>query len=92
MTAEVQVLWTFGDRLRKAREWCGIGTQEMAERVQVSRNSVTSWERNRHRPRPRDVAAWASVTGFRREWLESGGGEPFAAVSGRMRSRMRLAA
>ena len=41
----------FGDRLRECRENKGIGRQELAYRLGVSRNTVGLWERGERLPR-----------------------------------------
>ena len=41
----------FGDRLRECRENKGIGRQELAHRLGVSRNTVGLWERGERLPR-----------------------------------------
>lgn len=60
------------DRMTKALRFSGLGVQEMAERLQVSRNAVSSWINGRHAPRPRDLKAFALATGYPVAWLETG--------------------
>lgn len=46
--------FTLGDRLAKAREHAGIGVAAMAERLGVSRTSISNYEHGRTAP-PLDV-------------------------------------
>lgn len=76
--------------MRRCRRFAGLEVAELAEQMGVSRTTVSHWENGHREPRRRDLMAYQLLTGFRWEWLETGGGEPFAAVSGRMRSRAQL--
>ena len=60
------------DRMRKALRESGVGVQEIADRLQVSRNAVSTWINGRHEPRPRDLRAFALATGYPLHWLETG--------------------
>lgn len=60
------------DRLRRALRVSGIGVQEMAEYLEVSRDSVSNWINGRNRPRSRDLRAFAERTGFPVAWLRDG--------------------
>jgi len=66
--------FTFGDRLRNAREIAGLEQRDMAEKFGVSSGSVSNWEKGVSQPR--DVfavaAVWADVTGVQRHWLLTG--------------------
>lgn len=62
----------FADRMSKALRYSGLGVQEIAEGIQVSRNTVSSWINGRHKPRRRDLVAFALATGYPVEWLETG--------------------
>jgi transcriptional regulator with XRE-family HTH domain len=64
--------WTIGDRLAKARRYADLTVIEMAERLDVHRNSVGAWESDRHRPRRRDVLAWSHITGVPVDWILEG--------------------
>ena len=68
-------VFTFGDRLRKAREVTGLGHADFAEQLGVSRNTVTNYERDRVQPRRVVVNAWALRTGVPVEWLLTGNAE-----------------
>ena len=42
---------TIGERIAHARGWLGISQEELAERVGVSRDTISKWETNVFRPR-----------------------------------------
>ncbi len=60
------------DRMRKALRVADIGVQDVAETLQVSRTAVSRWINGRNVPRPRDLAAFAELTGVPVYWLETG--------------------
>lgn len=64
--------WTVGDRLRKARETTGLNQSHFAERLGVSRNTVSSAEAGAVQVRRITLNAWAMATGVPVEWLETG--------------------
>jgi len=64
--------WDVADRLRKALREADVSVQEMAEYLEVSRNTVGSWINGHHRPGPSDVKQWALRTGVPYEWLAHG--------------------
>jgi ribosome-binding protein aMBF1 (putative translation factor) len=51
MTVTEVPTFTVGDRLRKARQFAGIGSQQMADDLEVGRSSVQRWERAESVPR-----------------------------------------
>lgn len=55
--------WTVADRLRKAREWAGVEQAELAERMGVSRGTVSNAETGRRAVRLITLKAWALETG-----------------------------
>lgn len=61
--------WTLGDRLRKARDFADISSTDMAERLGVSRNTITNYENDHTRPSLLAVRAYANETGVDVEWL-----------------------
>lgn len=62
--------WTIGDRLRKAREDAGFDQRELAEKIGVSRNSVSNYEVGVvPNPRPIVLNAWSMATGVPVSWL-----------------------
>jgi len=64
--------WTFGDRLRKARQVSGLTVRDFAEEIGVSTKTITDAEGDRRRPRKILINAYAMRTGVPREWLETG--------------------
>lgn len=61
--------WTIGDRLRKAREWADIESRDMAERLGVSRNTISNYEHDRTSPPVEVLKLWATETGVNILWL-----------------------
>lgn len=68
--------WTLADRLRKAREQIGLDQTEFADRLGVSRSSVSNYERGTTAPRRIVLNAWAMATGVPIEWLRDGSTNP----------------
>jgi transcriptional regulator with XRE-family HTH domain len=66
--------WTFGDRLRKAREIAGLQQQDMASEFGVTSGTISNWETGRGQPR--DVLGvakkWANITGVQEHWILTG--------------------
>lgn len=60
------------DRMRKALRESGIGNQEMADYLGVSRNTVGNYINGRNRPDKRTLMLWALSTGVPFAWLETG--------------------
>lgn len=82
----------FADRLALAQRRSGLGVHEIADRIEVHRNTVGAWLNGRNRPRPRDLKAFALVTGYPTQWLETGdaphtGGAPDPSHLGESNSR-----
>jgi transcriptional regulator with XRE-family HTH domain len=71
-TTTPHVAWTTGDRLRKAREAAGIRSQEMANKLRVSRNSITNYERRDDGVPFVVILAWSEITGVPAAWLDTG--------------------
>lgn len=63
--------FTFGDRLRKAREHAGLSREELAETLGVNVKSLWNWEAGLNKPRNVVELAqqWADATGVPAEWL-----------------------
>jgi len=49
--------WTFGDRIRKARIMVGMNQREFADAIDVAEGSLAAWETDR--ATPRDIVAIA---------------------------------
>ena len=63
--------WTLGDRLRKAREFAGLEQGELADRIGISRGTVSNYELSRGQRPPKRLVlrAWAEITGVPLDWL-----------------------
>jgi len=61
--------WDIADRLRKSLREADIGVQEMANYLQVARNTVSTWINGRIEPSAQTVRLWALRTGVPFEWL-----------------------
>jgi transcriptional regulator with XRE-family HTH domain len=64
--------FTMADRLRKAREVAGLGQDELARELGVSRNTVGNYEAERVQPRRAVLMAWAMRTQVPLAWLLNG--------------------
>lgn len=64
-------------RLQMSLDESGISVEEAAERLDVSRSTVSRWLNGRGAaPKRPFVAQWALMTGVPVSWLESGDGSP----------------
>lgn len=66
--------FTFGDRLRKARELTGLEQKDFAAEIGISRTSVSNAETGANRPHQITIKAWALRTGVNMDWLLGNGG------------------
>ena len=58
--------------MRKALEYAGVSTQEMADYLEVTRQSIGNWVGDRRVPSKATVRLWALRCGVPLEWLETG--------------------
>lgn len=63
-----------GDRLRIARRWAGLESQELADLMGVSRNTISNAESGRVKTRTIVINAWALACGVSRKWILTGEG------------------
>lgn len=70
--AGVVPAWDQSDRLRKAREVAGLSQSELAERMGISRRTISRNESGDFTLRRPQMIAWAMATGVSLEWLETG--------------------
>ena len=66
---------TMAHRLRIAREYAGLGQDELADTIGVSRNTVGNIEKERGKTAPRKIVinAWALACGVPVSWIINGG-------------------
>lgn len=64
--------WDLADRMRKALRVSGLGVQEMADYLEVSRNTVGTWINGRIAPGTQTIRLWALRTGVAYTWLRDG--------------------
>jgi transcriptional regulator with XRE-family HTH domain len=60
------------DRLRKSLRVTGITVQQMADYLEVSRNTVSLWINGRGRIGSQSLRLWAIRTGIPYEWFRTG--------------------
>ena len=61
-------------RLRIARERAGLDQDQLAERMAVTRSTISNAEQGKGSPRRSTVNAWALATGVKASWLNTGVG------------------
>ena len=65
--------WNIHDRCRKAREVAGLDQAQLAERIEVSRATISNYETGFvTKLRPIVLRQWALATGVPIEWLRDG--------------------
>lgn len=64
--------WDIADRMRKALRDKGIAVQEMADYLDVGRNTVSNWINGHTNPPGASVRLWAMRCGVPFEWLRDG--------------------
>lgn len=65
-----------GDRIRKAIETSGLSVQEVADYMELNRNSPGRWIHGHNKPNALQLRAIAEVTGVDVAWLRWGRTEP----------------
>ena len=63
MVGENDVQPDLADRMQKALDLAGVSVQEMADLLEVHRNSVGGWLNRRNKPSPATLRVWAMETG-----------------------------
>lgn len=71
-TGAVVPEWTLGDRLAKALRHADISVQEMADHLDVHRNTVSGYINDRARPSKSTVWDWAVRCGLPPTWVATG--------------------
>ena len=64
--------WDVADRMRKSLREADLGVQEIADYLDVSRNTVSTWINGRIEPSVQTLRLWALRTGVSYEWLAGG--------------------
>lgn len=64
--------WTLGDRLRKALEASDTPVQEIADYLDVNRNTISRWIHDKSPVKRSTLIIWAATTGVDPDWLETG--------------------
>ena len=60
---------TFGEKLQSLRQRAGMSQDALAERLQVSRQAVSRWERDETMPETDKVVALAEIFGVTTDYL-----------------------
>jgi len=63
---------TLGDRLKKSLRVSGLSVGDMAEALEIHRNTISAWLADRARPQPVTLRFWAEHNGVPIEWLRDG--------------------
>lgn len=87
--------FTLGDRLRRAREACGMTQAELAGTIGISQRSISNYEADVTVPNLLVIRTWASTTQVNLPWLaygDAGAGDPGPGtwMSGRRRATRSL--
>ena len=61
--------WDLGDRLRKSLRAAGVTVQEIADYLEVNRNTVGNWINGRATPSASTIRLWALRCGVPYDWL-----------------------
>lgn len=69
MSVAMNLEWSFGDRLAKARRFADLEQAEMALRLGVSRALISKWERDVTEPTASQALRWAEACGVDAAWL-----------------------
>ena len=64
--------WDLADRLAKALRVANMSVQEMADYLDVHRNTVSAWINGRTPPSTQSIRLWAIRTNVPYEWLIEG--------------------
>lgn len=64
--------WDVADRMRKSLRVSNIAVQEIADYLDVARNTVSTWINGRIVPSTQTLRLWALRTGVSYDWLRTG--------------------
>jgi transcriptional regulator with XRE-family HTH domain len=71
----VKYEWEFGDRAREARKKAGLTQIELAEKMQMTANTISNWENGHTRILACDAYKLARALGVSAGWLVAGEGK-----------------
>ena len=74
-----KLAFDMSDRLRKSLSVSGLGVQDMADYLGVSRVTVSRWVNGQREPKLSTLRLWAIKTGVPLEWLTTGSFSPAPA-------------
>lgn len=63
---------TVADRLKRSLRYAGLHNYDMADHLEVHRNTVTFWLSGRSKMLPVIMRVWADRTGVPLSWLKTG--------------------
>lgn len=64
--------WDMADRLAKSLRVSRLSSMEMAEYLEVHRNTISAWLHGRSEPKRPQLIAWALRTGLPYDWIKDG--------------------
>ena len=67
--------WDLADRMRKSLRDADLGVQDMADYLEVRRNTVSNWINGHNPPSAQTLRLWAMRCGVPLKWLRDG--DPF---------------
>ena len=67
-----RLAWNLGDRLRKALSVANLSVQDMADELELNRNTVSNYLGGRSTPTAATLKVWALRCGVPLEWLRDG--------------------
>lgn len=73
--------WTLQDRIRKAREHAGLKQDELAQKLDTTRQTLGRWENGSHTPTEKNLQALAEATGVPIEWFYADSEDSSASLS-----------
>ena len=69
---DIAVTWSLGKRMQVIRQAANLEQRDMAERLGVSRSTISNWERGHVEPTFSQVVRYAKESGQSLEWLAEG--------------------
>jgi transcriptional regulator with XRE-family HTH domain len=79
--------WTLADRLRKSLDHADVSSAEMAQYLEVHRNTISNWIYGHARPPASAVKLWAMRTGVPYTWLMGNGRSNGSHITALMRDQ-----